>query len=324
MDIYETKKKELKEYFNRVAETRIKYRKSKSYYWDSITHYVNFFVHNESSVLEVGCGTGELLGKINGREKTGIDFSEKMIEEARGQFSDIEFVCCPAEDIQLDKKFDVIILSNLIGYLTDIQQVFEELHKVCHNETKIIVTYYNVFWEPFIKFAELVGIKKKGPSQSWISRKDLANLLYLSGFETYKQNASMLFPFYVPLLSPFLNKFLSRLPVFNWFALNYYSFAQPIIPVNEEEATKKYSTTVLIPARNESGNIENAILRMPEFGKHLEIIFVEGNSTDDTWEKIQEVQQNTRELTTLKFCSSPAGERAMPCARDTPLPPAIF
>ncbi len=166
MDIYKEKKQQLKEYFNRVAATRVKYRKSKSYYWDSITRYVDFFVHDESSVLEIGCGTGELLGKISGQEKTGIDFSEKMIEEARGQFPDIEFVCCPAEDIQLDKKFDVIILSNLIGYLTDIQHVFEELHKVSHNETKIIVTYYNVFWEPFIKFAEFVGIKRKGPNKA--------------------------------------------------------------------------------------------------------------------------------------------------------------
>lgn len=305
IDIYKEKKQHLKEYFNKIAVDRIRYRKSKSYYWDSITDYINFFVHDESLVLEVGCGTGELLAKIKGKEKTGIDFSEKMIEEARNQFPNFEFVCCSAEDIQLDKKYDVIILSNLIGYLTDIQQVFEELHKVCHNETKIIVTYYNIFWEPFIKFAEFTGIKKKAPKQSWISRKDLANLLYLAGFETYKQNASMLFPFYVPLLSPFLNKFLSRLPVFNWFALNYYSFALPIVSVNEEEAAKKYSTTVLIPARNESGNIENAILRLPEFGKHIEILFVEGNSTDDTWQKIQEIQAKYAKTHDIKIIQQP-------------------
>jgi ubiquinone/menaquinone biosynthesis C-methylase UbiE len=305
MDIYKEKKQQLKDYFNKVAATRIKYRRSKRYYWDSITNYVNFFVYDESSVLEVGCGTGELLARINGQEKTGIDFSEKMIAEAQSQFPEINFVCSQAEDIQLDQKFDVIILSNLIGYLTDIQHVFEEMHKVSHNETKIIVTYYNIFWEPFIKFAEFAGIKKKGPKQSWISRKDLANLLYLAGFETYKQNASMLFPFYVPLLSAFLNKFISRLPVFNWFALNQYSFAQPIVPVNEEEAKSKFSTSVLIPARNESGNIENAILRMPEFGKHIEIIFVEGNSTDDTWEKIQEIKQKYKDTHDIKILQQP-------------------
>ncbi len=305
MDIYQGKKQALKDYFNKTAATRIKYRKSKSYYWDSITKYCNFFVDDVASVLEVGCGTGELLAKIKGAEKTGIDFSEKMIEGAKKQFPEIEFICTPAEEINLDKKFDVIILSNLVGYLPDIQQVFEQLHKVSHEETKIIITYYNIFWEPFIKFAEFVRIKKKGPKQSWLSSKDLSNLLYLADFETYKQNSSMLFPFYIPLVSGFLNKFLSRLPFFNWFALNQYTFALPIFAKSEKDVEKKYSTSVLIPARNESGNIENAILRLPEFGKHIEILFVEGNSTDDTWEKIQEIQKKYEKTHDIKILQQP-------------------
>lgn len=305
MDIFRDKKQLIRDYFNRVAESRIKYRKRKSYYWDSITNYVNFFVHNSASVIEIGCGTGELLGKINGKNKTGIDFSENMIKEAKKQFPSIDFICSEAEDIQIDKKFDVIILSNLIGYLIDIQSVFEELHRICHDRTKIIVTYYNVVWEPFIKFAEFVRIKKKGPKQSWISKKDLSNLLYLSGFETYKQNSSMLFPFYIPLLSAFLNKFVSRLPVFNWFALNQYSFAQPIINIKEEDVSRKYSTSVLIPARNESGNIENALLRMPDFGKNVEIIFVEGNSTDETWTKIKEIKKKYEGVFDIKILQQP-------------------
>lgn len=305
MDIYKEKKQRIKEYFNKVAGSRKKYRKSKSYYWDSITNYINFFVHESSSVIEIGCGTGELLGKLKGKEKTGIDFSEKMIEEAKNQFPSINFICTDAENIQIDKKYDIIILSNLIGYLVDIQSVFEQLHKISHRETKIIVTYYNAFWEPFIKFAEFIGIKKKGPKQSWISTKDLSNLLYLSGFETYKQNSSMLFPFYIPVLSPFLNKFVSRLPVFNWFALNHYTFARPDIVLNEDKVKDTYSTTVLVPARNESGNIENAVLRLPDFGKHVEIIFVEGNSTDDTWEKIQEIQTKYKDTHDIKILQQP-------------------
>ena len=305
MDIYKAKHNQLKLYFENVAATRRKYRQKKHYYWDSITDYCNFFVQADSSLLEIGCGTGELLARINGNEKTGIDFSEKMIDEAKLQFTSIEFFCMTAEEITLEKKYDVIILSNLVGYLLDIQQVFEELKKVSHPETKIIITYYNIFWEPLIKFAEFIGIKKKGPQQSWLSTKDLSNLLYLSGFETYKQNSSMLFPFYIPLISTFLNKFVSRLPIFNWFALNQYTFAQPNALIDEQESNIKYSTSVLIPARNESGNIENAILRLPKFGKHVEIIFCEGNSTDDTWEKIQEIQEKYKTTHDIKILQQP-------------------
>ncbi len=304
-DIYSAKKAVIKAYFNQAAESRIKYRKSKRYYWDSITEYCNFFVHNEASVLEVGCGTGELLANIRGKEKTGIDFSETMIEQARQQFPGLDFRLMAAEEINLERQYDVIILSNLTGYLTDIQQVFEALQSVSHKRTKLIVTYYNTSWEPLIKLAETIGIKKRGPRQSWISKKDMANLLYLAGFETYKQNTSILFPFYIPFLSNFLNKFISRLPLFNLLALNQYTFARPIALFDEKDVEKKYSTSVLIPARNESGNIENAILRMPVFGKHIEIIFVEGNSTDDTWDKIQEIQRKYEKTHDIKILQQP-------------------
>ena len=132
------------------------------------------------------------------------------------------------------------MLYEVITYLLDVQSVFEELHKVCHSKTKLIVTYYNSAWEPLIKFAEFIGIKKKGPKQSWISKKDMANLLYLAGFEVYKQNSSMLFPYYIPLISGFFNKFLSRVPVFNLLALNQYTFAQPVITSYSIHYTKLY------------------------------------------------------------------------------------
>jgi ubiquinone/menaquinone biosynthesis C-methylase UbiE len=305
MDINKNKKVSIVEYFDEAAKTRIHYRKRKSYYWDSITEYCNFFIDNDSSVLEIGCGTGELIGNINGKNKVGIDISQNMIDAARKQFPAIDFVCCPAENIDLDKKFDVIIMSNLIGYLVDIQAVFEGLDKVCHDKTKIIITYYNHFWEPLIKFAEFIKIKKKSPRQSWISSNDLSNLLYLSGFETYRQNASMIFPFYIPLLSPFLNKFISRLPLINALALNKFSFVRPINYIKNDEIKDQYSTSIVIPARNESGNIENAVLRIPEFGKHIEIIFVEGNSTDGTWKKIKKVSEKYRNTHDIKILQQP-------------------
>ena len=49
----------------------------------------------------------------------------------------------------------------------------------------------------------------------------------------------------------------------------------------------EYSASIVIPARNESGNLEDAIRRLPQFGSHQELIFIEGNSTDDTWEQMQ-------------------------------------
>lgn len=278
-------------YFEEIAPKRPKKRLLNRYYWNDITKYCNYFSHEDISVLEVGCGTGELLNDISAKRKVGIDFSPSMIKIAKEQFPAIEFHEMEAENISLNEKFDLIILSNLIGYVDDVEAVLKQLHKVCHPQTKIIITYYNYLWEPLLKLGETLGIKTKTPVQNWLTFADINNLLYVSGFDVYRNSKRMIFPIYIPLLSNFLNKYLAKLPFFRFFSLNYFTFAKPLPVSKEEEYTEKYSVSVVIPARNESGNIENAILSLPKFGKHIEIIFVEGNSTDDTWSKIKEIQQ---------------------------------
>jgi SAM-dependent methyltransferase len=291
-----TKMQKILQHFDTLADSRIAYRKSKRYYWNSITRYCDYFLHPDYSVLEIGCGTGELLAQIKGSRKVGIDFSEQMIANAQKQFPEIEFRTMNANDIGIEETFDVVILSNLIGWLPDVQACLHEVKKVCQPRTKIIVTYYNFLWEPLIKLGEFLGIKKKTPHQNWLTRGDIINLLKLEDFDVYRHNRNMLIPFNIPGISYIFNRFLSKLPGFSIFALNQYIFAKPDIRIFEHRT--EYTTSVIIPARNESGNIENAVLRLPNFGKHVEIIFIEGNSTDDTWEKIQEIQQNMPENAT--------------------------
>lgn len=279
-------------YFDSIAARR-KNRSGSAYYWNEISNYVDYFSHEDGSVLEIGCGSGDLLAKIAGSKKTGIDFSEEYIAWAKEKHkgSNIEFLVMDANNITLTGTYDLIVISNLIGVIDDIERVFKEVKKVCHPNTKVIVQYYNSLWEPLIKFVELTGLKKKTPVQNWLNSRDINNLLYISGFDVFRNSKRMIFPFYIPLLSLLLNRYLAKFPFFRFFGLNIYSFAKPLPDTDQNSYSKKYSTTVVIPARNESGNIENAILRLPDFGKHTEIIFIEGNSTDDTWAKIQEIQK---------------------------------
>ncbi len=301
MDYSVQKKEYYHSFFERTARSRVSYRKRHSYYWDSITDYINYYVREDDSILEVGCGTGELLGRIGGREKMGIDFSQAMIEGAKAQFPSIHFEHMDAHSLNIDRKFDLIILSNLVGVVHDIEQVFRELHKVCHAETRIIVSYYNFGWQPIIKLAESIGAKKMAPEQSWLSKHDIQNLLYLAGFEVFRQNSDLLLPYKIPLVSHVFNKYLDKFPVLNTMGINQFFFARPIPENSTEDWKEKYSTSVVIPARNESGNIENAIQRLPKFGKHVEIMFVEGNSTDDTWEVIQQMQEKYKDTHNIKI-----------------------
>lgn len=277
-----------KTYFDSIAPKRIKQRRAKRYYWNDITKYCNYFVHEDSSVLEIGCGTGELLNDLKAKHKVGIDFSEEMISQAKSQFPNLDLRVMVAEDLNLNEKFDVIILSNLIGYLDDIQKVLTQLKLVSHANTKIIISYYSFIWEPILKFGELVGYKTKTPNQNWLSLSEINNMLYLSGFHVYRNSRRMIFPVYIPFISELMNGFLAKFSLFRWMCINNFAFAKNI--QDETDVEKKYSVSVIIPARNESGNIENALLRMPALGSATEIIFVESNSDDDTWKKIEEVK----------------------------------
>jgi len=279
------RRKDFFDHFEKLAPTLGKYRKRYAYFWNDIVRYCNYFIHEDDSVLEIGCATGEMLAKMNGKKKTGIDFSPKMIEIAKSNFPEINFYVQDAEELALDEKYDTIVLSHVTGYFVDVLNVFNSLASVCHSRTRIIINYYNFLWEPILIFGELLGIKRMSPRQNWLTKKDLQTFLYIAGYETYRSTRRVLVPVNIPVLSWLLNKFIGRLPLINRLCLNQYMFARPLSTLPEKE----YSTTIVIPARNESGNLENALNRMPTFGKRQEIIFIEGNSTDDTWEQMQQL-----------------------------------
>ncbi len=287
------------DYFNKIAPNYLKYKKRFKYYWQHIARYINYFINDEDSVLEIGCGVGDTLSQLGGKRRLGIDNSPQMIVEAQKNFPDLEFVKMDATNISLDEKFDVIVLSNTIGYFSDIQKVFESMKAVSHEHTRVIIASYNYLWEPILKLAEFLRLKKKSHRQNWLSISDISNLLELAGFEMYRKSKRMLLPINIPGISWLINKFLARLPFFNLFCLDQFIFARNICHTTNNSS--EFTVSVVIPARNESGNIENAILRMPKFSKHLEIIFVEGNSTDDTWQTIKDIQEKYKNNWDIKI-----------------------
>lgn len=274
------------------ADLKIKYRKRNKYYYDSIESHLRLSIPKGSKVLELGCATGDTINSLSPSLGIGIDFNPFLIEHAKKEFPDIKFFCLDVDDknefddfVSECEKVDYVILSDLIGSLHDIQKVLDRLRPVCHDRTKIIITYYNYFWNLPLSLAEKFKLKLPEGTKNWLYIDEIKNLLYLSGFEVIKSESILLFPLKIPLLSGLFNRYLARLPLIKRLCLvgivnaNFYS---------RENVSEKFSTTVLVPARNEEGHIDEIIERIPELGSHTEIIFVEGNSTDNTYSKIEE------------------------------------
>lgn len=276
----------IREFFNQTASQRPRWKRRNSFYHRMLERYYSHIIPAQSRVLELGCGTGELLNAVQPSYGVGVDFSQVMIDQASASFPSLKFVCADAENLALNEKFDYIILSDLVGCVWDVHKVFEQLTKHSHEGTRIVISNYNYLWEPVLKMGEWINIKLKQPTQNWLSVADINNLLKLNGFETIRVERKLLFPKYVPIVNWLFNKILANLPFVNQLDLLNIVIARPI-PVEQPEL----SVSIVVPARNERGNIENAILRTPDFGLWQEFIFVEGHSGDNTWEEILRVKE---------------------------------
>lgn len=270
-----------------VAPRRNKYIRQNCYYYKNLVRFFRFNIPVGSKVLEIGCGTGFLLNATEPSYGLGIDFSPSMIRIAEEKYPQLHFKVMDAEALSLEEKFDYIIISDTLGYLEDIQQAFSELKKVVHPGTRILISYHNFLWEPFLWLAQKIGLKMPHQRLNWLNRGDVMNLLQIEGYDVIKYGKRYLFPLYIPVLSWIFNQYLAYLPLINNLCLTGYIVAR--LPENKPFDNQEYSVSVIIPARNEKGNIEDAVIRTPQMGSHTEIIFVEGNSTDDTLDEIKRV-----------------------------------
>jgi SAM-dependent methyltransferase len=286
------------QYFDSVAGEREKWRKKGEYYHKELEKFLRFVIPPGSSILEIGCGTGDLLASIKPGRGLGIDISPRMIEIARERFPHLEFAVGDLEALTIEEKFDYVVLVETIGHVDDIQSAFKELHKVCKPDTRLVIVYYNYLWEPALKFAEAVGLRMKHLLQHWLPLEDIANLLYLNDFEVIKKGYRFLLPLYIPYVSAFFNRFLANMPFFCKLSLNEVLIARPMM---RRKPPEEVSCSVIIPCRNERGNIEQAVMRTPDMGRHTELIFVEGNSQDGTLEECERVKEKNpqRDITVM-------------------------
>jgi SAM-dependent methyltransferase len=250
-------------------------------YRKMLAHRYNFLIHKSASVLEVGCGAGDLLSMLNGSKKTGIDISSEQISRAKERFPETEFIVGSGEHLNLNgSKFDVIILSDVLNEAGDVQELLKKLHACSHDGTRLLINIYNTVWSPLIRVAKFFGITSGLPAVSWLSRTDVLNLLNISGWMGIKSFGAILIPFPIPVLAPLINRWLT--PFLTWICLAIFVVARRPI------ARKACSVSVIVPARNEAGSISQVFERVPALAEETELIFVEGHSKDNTWEVISQ------------------------------------
>ena len=268
---------ERQSHWDAIARKRDSWRGMGIWYHHRLAEVYRFLVNPGQRILEVGCGTGNLLAELEPSYGLGIDISSELLERGRRAHPHLHLMQADAHDISsIQETFDIIILSDLVNELWDVQQVLEQIKPLCTPRTRLIFNFYSRGWEVPLYLTQLLNLATPTLSQNWLTQHDLANILNLAGFEAIRDWQEILWP--LPL-GGFANKVLARLWPFREFALSNFVIARP----QSQKLDAEPKVSVIVPARNEAGNIKTIIERVPKIGRETELVFVEGHSQDDTY-----------------------------------------
>ena len=251
----------------------------RTYLYSKLRDYLRLYVRPGDRVAEISAKKIAEPLEFPEQELLVLQSPSREMREARLDFGALaEF------------RPDYVLLNGNLHYEADVQGFLETLRVALLPSTRVVIMFYSTLWKPWLRLATALGARVKTPEENWLANEDMRNLLLLANYELVRQESKLLVPAYIPLISYLANRFLAPLPGFRLFNLVNIAVVRPL-GLAKSEGDKPPSVSVIIPARNEAGNIEAAILRTPRMGPDDEIIFIEGHSTDNTWETICELKE---------------------------------
>jgi SAM-dependent methyltransferase len=277
-------KQERRGYWDEFARSVDRWDWIRGYYQRSLASVYRSLIPAGMRVLELGCGQGHLLADLRPSRGVGVDFCAAFVERARVLHPNLQFLQADVQEFLPNEKFDFIILSDLVNGLWNVQQVLEGLSKCSLPSTRVILNAYSRLWEIPRRAAAVAGLAARQLEQNWLTKEDLQNLLYLSGFETIRTSSEIMWPLRTPGLDVLCNRYLVKLGLFGWVGVANFLVARP---QPRRRIGPEPVVSVVVPARNEAGNIRRIFEETPEMGGGTELIFVEGHSRDETWEAIE-------------------------------------
>ncbi len=279
----------VREFYDGLGDRQLDWNRRFRYFRHYLRRFVRHFVPPGARVLDIGCGTGDLLEALEPRHGVGVDCSPAMVELARRRHPDLDFAVGFAEFLDQadipEGPYDYITLVNVIGEMSDIATALRRIHRCCAAHTRVIIVQYNYLWEPICRLAARLGLRLDNPSPNWLAARDLAGLLHLCSYEMIRKGHTMPLPIRVPGLNWLFNSVLGRFYGFRKLGFLSYLVARPLVPV---ESPHSHSCSVVVPCKNEHDNIGGLVDRIPEMGTGTEIILVDDRSTDDTATRVEE------------------------------------
>lgn len=203
---------------------------------------------------------------------------------------------CPSKDLvpavadlpdfreERDRR-SIVFLNGIINEHLDIEGLLHAIRGKLSRTSRVVVVAYNSYLRWPYAIASSLGLRHGAIPEVFLTRADLEDIAELADFEIVRMRPVTYLPFRAFGLATFINFVMPIFPILRWTSLATVLVLRPKIA----DVTLP-SVSVIIPARNEAGNIQNALDRLPTFhGAKVQVIFVEGNSKDETWPEILRV-----------------------------------
>jgi len=270
---------EWREYFRALLHGDPRLAGARRFVRTDICAVMRRLVPQDARVLEVGVGGGQVLASLPNGVRHGIDLLPEAIDASRRLDATMHVEVGDVLTFSAPERYDAIICDRLLHTVPDVQRMLENLAAHIEEDGRIYLTCFNFFWGLFLGTAVKLGITESRPAENWFSESALEDIFTLVGLEPVHFEDHVL----VPTDVPFLNKFVAQLPGLRSGSL-YRTY---VLRRRRVHRAANPSVSVIVPARNESENVIAAVARTPVMGAWTEIVFVEGGSSDGTWEQIQ-------------------------------------
>ena len=179
-------------------------------YRELLAQYYRYLIPPTASVLEIGCGGGDLLALLPNEDVTGIDVSSVQVARARTRVPRGQFLVGAGETLEtLGRTYDFVVLSETLNFAADVQSLLQRVHAVSTPATRLLCNFYSGLWRPVLAAATSLGLKARAPQSNWLSADDVRNLCELADWQMVKTTSRLLCPVPVPVLGMLLNRYVA-------------------------------------------------------------------------------------------------------------------
>jgi len=272
-----------REYFERIAPVWDHWHEKNRYYHRKMIELFRGIVPPGGRILELGCGTGDLLAALDPTVGVGLNVAGALTVLARRKHPQFQFETVDVDQAKITPNVvpEYVLLNNMLDYVYDVWDLLENLRPVVTGQTLLVMTSNNPLWGPLLRLASWIGQRVPDSPRNFITNRDIRSVLELQGFDVVEEGMALPVPRRIPLVAPLLNTLLPEIPIARYASSIQYIAARLRAPRNALRCS------VVIPCHNEEDNIDECVRRLPELGSATEIIVIDDGSTDGTRRRVE-------------------------------------